>query len=43
MPVSVCVNAPETVVHKGSMGIANTQLDVCKTPSPGRTYPDAVP
>jgi hypothetical protein len=43
MPVSVCVNAPETVVHQGSIGMANTQLDVCKTPSPGGPIPTPYP
>ena len=43
MSVSVCVNAPETVVHKSSGGMARTQLDVCKTPSPGGPVPVPYP
>jgi Domain of unknown function (DUF4150) len=43
MPSTVCINAPETVVHKASMGIAQTQLDVCKTPSPGGPVPVPYP
>lgn len=43
MPVSVSVNPPETVVHKSSIGIAQTQLDVCKTPSPGGPVPVPYP
>ena len=43
MPVTVAVNPPETVVHKSSMGIARTQLDVCKTPSPGGPVPIPYP
>jgi len=34
MPVTVTVNTPDTVVHAGSTGMAQTQLDVCKTPAP---------
>jgi len=34
MPVTVAVNPPDTVVHAGSTGMAQTQLDVCKTPAP---------
>ena len=43
MSVTVCVNAPETVVHKSSMGMAKTELDVCKTPSPGGPIPTPYP
>ena len=43
MSASVCVNAPETVVHKSSNGFANTQLDVCKTPTPGGPVPIPYP
>jgi hypothetical protein len=43
LSVTVSVNAPETVVHKGSMGMAKTQLDVCKTPSPGGPIPTPYP
>ncbi|WNG51566.1 DUF4150 domain-containing protein [Archangium minus] len=43
MPVTVAVNAPETVVHKGSMGVVQTQMDVCKTPSPGGPVPVPYP
>ena len=39
MPVSVSVNAPETVVHKSSMGKVKTEVDICKTPSPGGPVP----
>jgi hypothetical protein len=43
MPVTVAVNPPETVVHKTSMGIAQTEVDVCKTPSPGGPIPTPYP
>ncbi len=43
MPVPVAVNAPETAVHKGSLGIVQTQMDVCKTPSPGGPIPVPYP
>jgi hypothetical protein len=43
MPVTVAVNAPETVVHQSSMGIAQTALDVCKTPTPGGPVPIPYP
>jgi hypothetical protein len=43
MPVTVTVNPPETVVHSGSIGIAKTELDVCKTPSPGGPVPTPYP
>ncbi|HMY56772.1 MAG TPA: DUF4150 domain-containing protein [Pseudomonadota bacterium] len=43
MPVTVAVNEPETVVHKGSMGLAKTELDVCKTPTPGGPVPIPYP
>src|SRR5690349_2956156 len=43
MPVTVAVNAPETVVHKGSLGIVQTQMDVCKTPTPGVPVPVPYP
>lgn len=43
MPVSVMVDAPDTVVHKGSMGMVKTQTDVCKTPSPGGPVPTPYP
>ena len=41
--VTVGVNVPETVVHKGSMGMAKTELDVCKTPTPGGPVPTPYP
>lgn len=43
MSVSVSANAPETVVHKASSGMAKTELDVCKTPSPGGPIPVPYP
>lgn len=43
MPVTVSVNTPDTVVHKSSGGIAKTQLDVCKTPTPGGPVPTPYP
>ncbi len=43
MPVTVAVNPPESVVHKSSMGIAKTELDVCKTPTPGGPIPTPYP
>jgi len=43
MPVTVAVNPPETVVHKSSMGVAQSQLDVCKTPTPGGPVPTPYP
>ena len=43
MPVTVAVNPPDTVVHRSSMGIARTQLDVCKTPTPGGPVPTPYP
>jgi uncharacterized protein DUF4150 len=43
MTVTVAVNPPETVVHKSSMGRAQTQLDVCKTPTPGGPVPTPYP
>jgi hypothetical protein len=43
MPVTVAVNAPETVVHKLSGGVVKTQIDVCKTPSPGGPVPVPYP
>ncbi len=43
MPVTVMVNAPETVVHAGSFGMVQTQLDVCKTPTPGGPVPIPYP
>jgi hypothetical protein len=43
MPVTVAVNPPDTVVHKSSMGMAQTQLDVCKTPTPGGPVPTPYP
>src|SRR5262249_26016909 len=43
MPVSVTVNPPDTVVHKASTGMATTQLDVCKTPTPGGPVPTPYP
>lgn len=43
MPVTVAVNPPETVVHKSSMGMAKTELDVCKTPTPGGPVPTPYP
>jgi len=43
MPVTVVVNPPDTVVHKSSMGMAQTQLDVCKTPTPGGPVPTPYP
>jgi hypothetical protein len=41
--VTVGVNVPETVVHKASMGMAKTELDVCKTPTPGGPVPTPYP
>ena len=41
--VTVTVNPPETVVHKSSMGMAKTELDVCKTPTPGGPVPTPYP
>jgi Domain of unknown function (DUF4150) len=43
MPVTVAVNPPETVVHKASLGMAVTALDVCKTPTPGGPVPIPYP
>ena len=43
MLVTVAVNPPDTVVHKSSMGMAKTQLDVCKTPTPGGPVPTPYP
>ena len=43
MPDTVAVNPPDTVVHKSSMGMAQTQLDVCKTPTPGGPVPTPYP
>jgi Toxin PAAR-like domain len=43
MPVTVAVNPTETVVHKTSMGTAKTELDVCKTPTPGGPVPTPYP
>lgn len=43
MPATVAVNPPDTVVHKSSMGMAQTQLDVCKTPTPGGPVPTPYP
>jgi hypothetical protein len=43
MPATVGVNPPETAVHKGSIGIAKTELDVCKTPTPGGPVPIPYP
>ena len=43
MTVTVAVNPPDTVVHKTSMGTARTQLDVCKTPTPGGPVPIPYP
>ena len=43
MPATVGVNPPDTVVHKSSMGMAQTQLDVCKTPTPGGPVPTPYP
>lgn len=43
MLVTVAVNPPETVVHKSSMGVAKTELDVCKTPTPGGPVPTPYP
>jgi len=43
MPVTVSVNHPETVVHQASMGMAKTELDVCKTPTPGGPVPTPYP
>jgi hypothetical protein len=41
--VTVAVNGTESVVHKSSTGMAQTQLDVCKTPSPGGPVPTPYP
>ncbi|QSQ15001.1 DUF4150 domain-containing protein [Myxococcus landrumensis] len=43
MSVTVSVNAPETVVHESSMGVAQSQLDVCKMPTPGGPVPTPYP
>jgi len=43
MPSTVVVNPPETVVHKSSMGMAKTEIDICKTPSPGGPIPTPYP
>lgn len=43
MSVTVAVNGTESVVHKSSTGMAQTQLDVCKTPSPGGPVPTPYP
>jgi len=43
MPVTVAVNPPETVVHRTSTGIAKTEIDVCKTPTPGGPIPTPYP
>jgi hypothetical protein len=43
MPVTVSVNHPDTVVHRSSMGTAKTELDVCKTPTPGGPVPTPYP
>ena len=43
MPVSVTANSPETVVHKTSGGLAKTEIDVCKTPTPGGPVPTPYP
>ena len=43
MPVTVAVNPPDTVVHKSSMGMVKTELDVCKTPTPGGPVPTPYP
>lgn len=41
--VTVAVNFPETVVHKSSMGMVKTEIDVCKTPTPGGPVPTPYP
>ena len=43
MPSTVGVNPPETVVHRTSVGMAKTELDVCKTPTPGGPVPIPYP
>ncbi len=43
MPVTVAVNPPDTVVHRSSMGRVRTQLDICKTPTPGGPVPTPYP
>ena len=43
MPVTVNINAPETAVHKSSAGKVKTELDVCKTPTPGGPVPVPYP
>jgi hypothetical protein len=43
MPVTVAVNPPDTVVHKSSTGMAKTEIDICKTPSPGGPVPTPYP
>lgn len=43
MPATVSVNAPETVVHRTALGMAQTALDVCKTPTPGGPIPTPYP
>ena len=41
--VSVVVNPPETVVHAASGGMAKTEIDICKTPTPGGPVPIPYP
>ena len=43
MPVTVTVNPPETVVHASSGGMTKTELDICKTPTPGGPVPTPYP
>lgn len=43
MPASVIVNEPETVVHRRSGGLSQSQVDVCKTPTPGGPTPVPYP
>lgn len=43
MPSTVAVNPPETAVHTSSSGSVKTQIDVCKTPSPGGPIPVPYP
>lgn len=43
MTVTVAVNQPWTLVHKGSNGMSTAFPDVCKTPSPAGPVPIPYP
>lgn len=43
MGVTVAIDGPWTVLHKGSGGMSNAFPDVCKTPSPGGPVPVPYP